>query len=262
MTKYNLLDITFLIPTRIDSIDRLQNILYVTNYLLEYFNTNIIVFEADSVNNHILEKLLNGKIKYVYYKDYDPIFFRTKYINKIVNMANTEIVAIWDTDVLAPRKQIIDAANLLRSDSYDFVYPYKYNLLNVPRVIINTFDKKIFMKTLEQYSKCFYGMYAPFSVGGAFLAKKKQYQDAGLENEKFYGWGQEDGERYERWSKLKYRIFHIVGNLYHLDHSRGLNSRYHSTDQQIIKSIELNRIKSFSEKDLISEITQWSNCRF
>ena len=43
--KYDLTDITFTIPVRIDSHQRHDNLNYILNYLKNNFETNIIVYE-------------------------------------------------------------------------------------------------------------------------------------------------------------------------------------------------------------------------
>jgi len=123
--KYDLSDLTFIIPLRIDSIDRLENILFATNYILEYFQTNIIVWEADERNTMLLQKLINPNIKHIFHEDHDPIFYRTKYINTIVKTVDTPYIAIWDADVIVQKEQIISSVKLLRRKKADFVYPYK-----------------------------------------------------------------------------------------------------------------------------------------
>ena len=44
-------DVTFVIPIRIDSIIRLENLLLTIDCLLSYFETNIVVIEASNYNN-------------------------------------------------------------------------------------------------------------------------------------------------------------------------------------------------------------------
>lgn len=56
--RTNLTDVTFLIPLRIDSIDRLENLLEVISFIDKHFDTNIHLLEASELNNHILPKLL------------------------------------------------------------------------------------------------------------------------------------------------------------------------------------------------------------
>ena len=44
-----------------------------------------------------------------------------------------------------------------------------------------------------------------------------------MENEDFYGWGLEDGERHYRWLSFGYRIYRSEGCLFHLSHPRDQN---------------------------------------
>ena len=60
--KNELTDVTFLIPVRIDSIVRLENLLEVVNYILNFFNTRVFVLEADSYDNNILRSLLPKEV--------------------------------------------------------------------------------------------------------------------------------------------------------------------------------------------------------
>jgi hypothetical protein len=61
-TKIDLTDVTFLTLIRLDSIDRLENILMVTEFINKYFNTNFIVLEVNPHNNGILSRLLSENI--------------------------------------------------------------------------------------------------------------------------------------------------------------------------------------------------------
>ena len=46
--KINLSEATFIIPIRIESPDRLRNVITTTAFLVENFDTNIIIKEVDS----------------------------------------------------------------------------------------------------------------------------------------------------------------------------------------------------------------------
>lgn len=49
------------------------------------------------------------------------------------------------------------------------------------------------------------------AVGGAIFVQTNKYLQAGMENEDFYGWGLEDGERHYRWLSFGYRIYREWG---------------------------------------------------
>ena len=91
--KTDLKDVTFMIPVRIDSIIRLENLISVVQYLFRHFDCRIMVLEADAYNNGIIKKLLGPKIKYHFIEDYDSTFYRTKYLN--VSSTKYKCLKIW-----------------------------------------------------------------------------------------------------------------------------------------------------------------------
>lgn len=257
-SRLDISDTTFIIPVRIDSTDRLENLLFVTDFLLDTFKTNIFILEVDIRNNKILQKLLNHKIKYNYHEDPDSVFYRTKYINKMVNEVDTPYMAVWDADVLVRTEQIYTAILHLRQEIADFVYPYYGTMLNVPPCVKNIFLKSSDFSILDKFSSGFEAMYGN-AIGGAFFANKNLYIESGMENENFYGWGLEDGERFQRWQRLNYRIEQVDGILYHLDHRRGGNSIFHNKTQKSIKCREKIRISNQQEYLLKQEVSTWHN---
>lgn len=235
MKKYDLNDVTFLFLMRIDTIERIENLLTSTGFLLRHFNTNITILEVSSYNNGILKKLLNKKINYEYIEDGDPVLYRTKYLNYMLKSATTPFVSVWDADVIAAVSQILETMDLLRKDKVQFVYPYTGKFLDTTFILRKIYLENGRLDFLHRNAKKMKEMYPPNPVGGAFFCKLDAYIDIGLENEEFYGWGVEDGDRYLRWEKSEYKIGRVSGILFHLSHSRGLNSVFHNKDQSFIK---------------------------
>ncbi|TKG94395.1 hypothetical protein EYV94_14040 [Puteibacter caeruleilacunae] len=255
--KYDLKDCTFLIPVRLDSIDRLVNLRAILIFLEQHFETNIHILEADRYNTKLIQGIISSNVKYSFIKDYDPIFHRTMYINKMVRDSHTSIVSVWDTDVIIPPHQVVKSIDLLRNNKNDFVTPYMKKFLDVPKIIGELFFKSKDWQLLEKHKNKMKLLYRPNPVGGAFFAQKKEYIESGLENTNFYGWGIEDGERVNRWIKLGYRFSQVEGPLFHLTHSRGSNSVFHSVDQRKRKTNEFNRICSLTKEELEKEIANW-----
>jgi predicted glycosyltransferase involved in capsule biosynthesis len=229
--------LTFLV--KLDTIDRLENVLAVTKFLISNLESEIMVLECSPFNNGVLEKLLDQTVQYKFQEDHDPILHRTKYLNQMIRSVKTPYVAVWDTDVIMPIHQIEKAIELLQNGDADFVYPYEKQFLDTSPIL-----RKLFLETgnidvLEQNAKKMKEMYVPNPVGGAFLANVKAYKESGLENEDFYGWGMEDGERYHRWENMGYKIKRVPGPLFHLSHGRGINSVFHNADQQFYKRKEV-----------------------
>lgn len=76
--KLDFSDLTVLLPVRIDSMIRLENLLTVIKYLQKYFVVDIKVLEASGFDSQILRSLLPNSVDYTYVKDDDPVFYRTR----------------------------------------------------------------------------------------------------------------------------------------------------------------------------------------
>ncbi len=238
----DLSDITFLIIVRSDSIERLENTLLVTNYISSSFIASAFIMESAAYENGLLKKLIGSNFSYTFQEDNDPILFRTFYLNQMLKTVKTPFVAVWDADVISPVIQVRDAVTMLRDNQADIVYPYE-RFIDTSPILRKLYIKTKEIEVLERNAKKMKDMYSPNPVGGAFLAKTISYIDSGGENESFYGWGMEDGERLYRWENMGYRIKRVPGPLFHLSHPRGQNSVFHDADQQIIKRKEVIRAK-------------------
>jgi hypothetical protein len=239
--RQNLDDITFLIIVRLDTIERIENILAVTSFILSQFNTNINIWESSYRYNGYLKKLLPTPINYKFIQDDDPILYRTRYINRMVEDVRTPFVSVWDTDVIATCEQILDSVKILRKGEADFVYPYETFFLDTSLILRNIFFKRNNdISFLMENRKRMQIMYPPNPVGGAYFCNVYSYKKSGLENEDFYGWGVEDGERYVRWERKGFTTKRVEGTLFHLTHPRGINSLIHHPDQSLIKTKLMN----------------------
>lgn len=239
----DLSDLTFIIPIRQDCLERLENVILVTQFLIKNFSTNIKVLESASYKNGLLEHLLDRTIQIDFQEDNDPIFFRTEKINRMAQTVETSFVAVWDSDVLISIDQIVQSVDLLRRGEADFVYPYEKQFLDTSLILRKLFLETGSIQVLEQNVKKMKEMYAPNPIGGAFLANVKAYKESGLENEDFYGWGMEDGERFYRWRNMGFKIRRVPGPLFHLSHGRGINSVFHNADQSFYKRKEVLNVR-------------------
>jgi len=246
------MQLTFLFLVQLDTIDRLENIIAVTSYLSKNKDAIYNVFECGPFNNGLLKKLLDKNIRYTFHKDNDPILYRTKFLNQMTLKVETPFVAVWDADVIIAPSQVLQALALLKSGEADFVIPYEKQALDTTPIIRKLFLEDGKIETLEQNKKRMKEMYAPNPLGGAFMANLESYKKVGMENEDFYGWGLEDGERYYRWQKLGYKIKRVPGPLFHLSHGRGINSMFHHPDQELIKRRETLKAKRLADNSLNS----------
>jgi predicted glycosyltransferase involved in capsule biosynthesis len=234
--KHDLTDTTFIILIRLDSVERLENLKACVSALRSSFDTVINVRECASNRNGFIETILQEKVNYSFMEDKDPILYRTRCLNRMVHEVTTPYVAVWDADVIAPAEQILDSVDALRKEEADFAYPYAKYFMDTSMIIREMYlQKDNDIEFLLKNRKRMQVLWPPNPVGGAFFCNVKSYKESGLENERFYGWGMEDGERYNRWDGLGYRIKRIDGPLFHLSHPKGINSIFQNSDQRIVK---------------------------
>lgn len=239
--KYKCKDVAFLLICRFDSIDRLENALMVVDFLIRELDTNVYLGEYSSFDNGIFRKIMPKGVIYTFCQDENPIFHRTRHLNSMIREVKEQYVAIWDVDVVVPVEQIIKSIEMLRKGTA-FVYPYKRYFYDTTMEIRKNFYKNRNIDTLLQNTAFMFELYPPNPVGGAFFADRMAYIDSGLENEHFYGWGVEDGERFTRWTMQHRKVDRVDGPLFHLSHARGVNSRTGSMDTELVKQ----RIFNFS----------------
>jgi len=248
--RINLEDVTFLIPIRIDSIVRLENLIMGVSYLLKSFHTNITVLEASNYENGVVRKLLGRSVDYMFVEDKDPVFYRTKYLNVMTERAKTSFIGIWDSDVVIPKCQIIDAVNNLRM-GIEIGFPYDGDFRDTTEVVREYYFNNREINFLLRNKRKMPQIYGAEAKGGAILVNKVAYIIAGKENERYYGWGPEDYDRYERWKAFGYNIYRSSGCLFHLTHPRGGNSSFRSTKQADNTSRELFITQVSSKEEIL-----------
>lgn len=242
-------NLTIVIPFRIDSTERERNLNLVVKFLLEYTQAEIIILEADIISRYA--PVDHVRLSYYFVFDNKRIFHRTHYINQLLHLSKTEIVGVWDTDVLLPTLQINSAVcRIMEGNTMCFPYKEKFiNLTAKESLMVYQNTKKI----SEFESKT-----GNYSVGGAFVVNKRKYLLAGGENETFYGWGPEDIERVKRLEILGYRIDWISGNIYHLYHPRGINSKCDDKNRDRFYLQTLLNICCMSREKLSNHIKTWN----
>lgn len=248
--NYN--NLTLLIPIRIDSDDRLENIKMMLEYTLDIFKgIHIILLEADKTKKIPKELLKN--IEYLFVSDYDEIFHRTKYINKLIKISKTKFISIYDSDIIMCKKNM-DLTIKYLEEGTDMIIPYIRNLIDIPYE-----SKEIFKtnKNVEEFYKYHRIDKSEVDVGGAVFYNKDSYISIGMENENFYGWGHEDVERYHRSKKLGLDIKFTNFFIYHLHHKRSINSKPYKNFYDNNKK-ELVRIITMNDKELKKETKTWN----
>lgn len=269
---------TFMIPIKLESGDRIRNAFTSIAYLINNFDTKVIVKEVDS-EKKFTEKVLPwiskfsskenlNKIKYAFEKSDDPVFYRMQIINEMIAMSDTQVVANYDVDVLLEPDTIVESVDRIMSNKSDVIYPYGGGppwVYPVPQFLylVNMGNNLM----VEEFIKNDYSfntfIQAPFITvshqsyaGHVQFFNKKVYIEGGMENENFKGSSPEDFERIHRFNKLGYRVDRLDKHIYHLEHSRGMNSWPNSVEEnpfykenwalwEYLQTLSLQDLKSY-----------------
>lgn len=259
MKKTNINDVSVLIPLRLDSLDRLENLLYVVNYLLRYFDSNVYVLHADKETHNYVKGLLPKKCNYTFMEDIDPVFHRTYYINRLYEMTASPILAIWDADVIVSPEQVEYSVYSIRKNICEVCFPYDGTFLNVDSILKDMFNSKCYDIEFLNRNVCKMNrLYNNIQNGGVFFISRDAFIKSKFEDESFYGWGPEDWNRVEKWRILGYRIFRAKGVLYHLCHSRDINGNFINFFQRknchsILATTQVSSLEMLSNKSISVE---------
>ena len=253
--KIDLKDTTFIIPVRIDSIVRMENLMMCVNNIIKNFHTNIEILEAASYKNGILSKCIRGNgIIYTFLEDKDPVFYKTRYLNILIRKVKTPVIGIWDADIIIDKGQITKSIERLRNEKFDVVYPYNGDFMDTSDVIRELYWKHQDIRILKHYRSMMKSLYSIEgqigSVGGAIFVKTDKYISSGGENERFYGWGMEDGERHQRWLRLGYKMYREDGCLFHLSHPRDMNGNFRSPQHKEHAICDMNETSNMTRNGL------------
>lgn len=234
--RFDLSDVTFTIPFKQDTNDRLENLEAVTQYLLAHFTISLAIGGPGE----------------------NPVFHRTQILNKMAQEAPTPIIANWDTDVMVPIVQILEAVRAIREGRAQMVFPYDGRFARVPRTDFHIDQDTAHRDLSTMAGKMYRGMYKGDidSVGGAVLWDKDTFLHIGGENENFIDYGPEDVERVTRAKKLGIKIHRVTGVLFHIDHqvpkgSQKDNPQYKANEE------ELRKIQGMGSKALQKYIASW-----
>jgi len=250
---------TFIIPIRIESPDRLRNVITTTAFLLENFKTNIIIKEVDKESVFkkealpILEDIVEVNIwenfNFIFEYSEAPLFHRQRVLNEMIDITETPIVVNYDCDVILPKASYELAYKSILDGVYDVVYPYGSGMYQKQvHAIDSTVSKFLESGNYDHLNLVSNDHTSDF--GWAQFFKTKVYRDGGMENENFKAYAPEDKERFYRFTTLGYNVGRINDYVYHLEHARGENSWFsnpHMDDNQM----EWTKLSSMNKKQLL-----------
>ena len=256
MKRYNLKDTTFVIPFKLDSGDRVENIKLIVSYIFRNFDTNILI--AEEGNKPSGKFLKDIGCKYNFTKNNHDYCNMAVMRNIGVRLCKTPIINIYDVDMILPEKGYVDAVSLLRKKSVDCVISHNGHCAN-----IHTYERDKLKSRLEsgiEFNKSIDGFELKTMilkgdcVAGSLFFNRKSFIFGGMENENLRC-GRDDKERYMRFSKLGYDIRRTDNSLYHLNHPR-LSNSLRSSNKKHNKN-EFKRVSKMNSKELRKYVNGW-----
>ena len=228
-------DLTFLLPCRIESEDRLRNVITSLTYILRHYpDSKVIVKEVDDHSHFkfralpVIQKYVStDKLTHIFEDSKEKFFHKTRILNDLLVASDTEIVYNHDVDVILPQRSVETAYKAIK-DHADAVYPFGCGVyqwaVNYPGELFEKFlDSNFNFQILDGYR----GRVAS-SIGWGQMIKRDVEIEAGLWNENFISWGAEDCEFYFRLNILGYKVGRVNDDIYHFEHGRTFNSHYHN----------------------------------
>ena len=229
-------DLTYILPTRIESEDRLKNIITSVTYLLKNFpEAKVIVkevseratFKFDAVPQ--IKKYVNiDNLQYIFEESTDSLFHKTRILNDLILMSDTNTVCSHDVDVIYPVSSHQKAYQLIKEDQFDVIYPYGCGVyqyqVDYPMEVFNSFLSSEFdMNVIQNLCRT-----ESSTIGWTQFYNRAKVISGGLWNENFLSWGAEDCEFYFRFNSLGYRVGRVNDCIWHFEHGRTHNSHYHN----------------------------------
>jgi hypothetical protein len=231
-------NLTFLMPCRIESEDRLKNVITSVSYITNHFpQCQIIVKENDAQSVFvdkalpIIQKIFGTtppNLQHIFEQSENKFFYKTRILNDLLLESKTEIVYNYDVDVVYPVSSYTTAYNMIAKGGFDAVYPYGCGVyqwaVDYPIPLFDAFiQSKFDLDILQPNCKL-----QPSVMGWGQMIKRQVYIDSYMWNENFISWGAEDCEYYYRLQALGYRVGRVNDMVYHFDHARTFNSHYHN----------------------------------
>ena len=252
------MDLTFLIPTRIETEDRLRNIISSVSYLLRHVPAKVIVKEVSGRETfkfraipEIRKYANTDNLTYLFEENNDPLFCKSKVLNDLIVASDTKVVANYDADCILPITSYKEAYDLIDQGHADVVYPYQCGIYQ--------WCSEYNMEIFDQFVKSWDGTsvldknksLSNSTIGWCQFVDRQKYIDSYMMNENFVSWGCEDDEFYFRMSTLGNRIARVNNYVYHLEHARTHNSWF--SNPNFNNNWQLwHRIKTFDRNQLVN----------
>lgn len=247
--------LSIVIPVRIDSDNRLANLKTVLGWT-KNIGCRLTLLESDKSPRLSGISKKYAHVDYVFVYDTAPVFHRTKYINELLECATTDIVAVWDSDVIISYTQVLQAVELIMREGCTIAYPYDGAFFKLSEELSSKFRRDLDIGYLQSLSLL--PLFNRPSCGGVYFVDRELYLSVGGENENFIGWGAEDEERLRRVQILGGKANWISkGGSYHLYHEIGYQMQSLRSSAIYNMRTEFVKICCMDRDELKEYVSKW-----
>jgi len=241
---HNLKDISFLIHTRIDVQDRIDNLEIVMDYYHHNSeNVEFIIVNDDSKPDKRLKFLHDryGKTSKFLFQENDGMYHRTRAFNEAANNTDRPFIIAHDTDVIIHPEHLVECKKYMEANPIiGGIYPYNGLFLHpndkhkqtiketksidfLQETITKFLNGREFNKQLfiPNYTSDDWLVAHNNSKGGSNMYNHKNWNVFGGYNPNFVGWGSEDDEIFHRVTTMGFKFdrFDIPESIaWHLPH--------------------------------------------
>jgi len=148
LVKYNMDNLTFILPLFIENMNDYTHFLFTINYLINVCpEANFIIHEIGDIDH--LENINHRKIKKIFTKasNINKKYYKTWCVSKALEQIKTKIICIYDYNFLIPLNSIQNSLQYI-FEGYSLVIPYSYGMYQ--KEILNFKEEcNFFIKSLN-----------------------------------------------------------------------------------------------------------------
>jgi glycosyltransferase involved in cell wall biosynthesis len=247
-------ELSFVIPIRVDTPDRLENCGAILRFLTAHFPQSEIQLIEQDVESQT-GPLRDTFPRVVWHFEFnDKHFSRGAAINTGLLKSTRPYVCAYDTDILVDPAALRLAASLISAHRWSVVIPFNLIFVELSgerrKAVIDSLDITGLSAITRLADVPKHPEISARVLSGAIMMCDRDLavMEGGY-NRKMVSYGWEDIEFFKRFEKLGHYSYMLNDfNLIHLDHRRGPDSRIN--DKYEINKLEFEKVVKMSETEL------------
>ena len=247
-------ELSFVIPIRVDTPDRLENCETILRFLTRHFPESEIQLVEQDVQSQTVSLRKSFPRAVWHFEFNDRHFSRSAAINTGLLRSTRPCVCAYDTDILIEPEALRLSVSLIMSGRWSIVIPFNLIFVELSgarrKTVIDSLDITELSAIPHLSAVPKHPEIASRVLSGAIMMCDKDLaiMEGGY-NRKMVSYGWEDIEFFKRFEKLGHYSYMLNDyNLIHLDHRRGPDSRINEMYE--VNKAEFDKVVKMSESEL------------